>query len=174
MVYRDVLARMWVLDPLPAWSPLLGGLKNLGQAPKHHLVDPALAARLVGATAEALLGGGGPRPRGGGVFLGALFESLAAQTMRALAQAVGAKVFHLRTHGGQHEIDLVVQRRDLKIVAFEVKLSSVVRPADVAQLAWLRHQVPDLVVDTVLLNTGPEAYRRQDGVAVVPLALLGP
>ena len=38
---------------------------------------------------------------------------------------------------------------------------------------WLAVQVPDLVVDRVILNTGTTAYRRPDGVAVVPLGLLG-
>ncbi|MDR0285142.1 MAG: DUF4143 domain-containing protein [Propionibacteriaceae bacterium] len=173
MAYRDLLASIWVLEPLPAWSPHLGGLKYLGQSPKHHLVDPALAARLVGATAQSLVRGDGPRRGGEDVFLGALFESLAVQTLRCLAQTAGAKVSHLRTQGGDHEVDIIVQRPDLKILAFEVKLGSTVRPSDVTQLTWLRDQLPDLVVDTVLLNTGPEAYRRRDGVAVVPLALLG-
>jgi len=173
ITYRDLLQRIWVLEPLPAWSPVLASLKYLGQAPKHHLVDPALAARLVGATQDSLVSGNGPKDHGEGVFLGALFESLAVQTIRCLAQANGAKVFHLRTQGGVHEIDAIVQRPDLRIVAFEIKLSSIVRPADVAHLNWLQTQVPDLVLDKVLLNTGSEAYRRQDGVAVVPLALLG-
>jgi len=173
MTYRDLLKQILVLDPLPAWSPVMGGLKDLGQGPKHHLVDPALAARLVGATQETLLMGEGPQRRGRDTFLGGLFESLAVQTIRSLAEAAGGKAFHLRTQGGTHEIDLIIQRRDLKIVAFEIKLSSLVRPADVAQLTWLRSQIPDLVVDTVLINTGPEAYRRKDGIAVVPLALLG-
>jgi len=173
MVYRDLLQRIWVLDPLPAWSPMLGGLKYLSQAPKHHLVDPALAARLVGATPVSLLNGEGPKRHGEDVFFGALFESLATQTVRTLAQTVGAKVFHLRTQGGDHEIDLIVQRPDLKIVAIEAKLSSIVRPADVAHLLWLKSAMRELVLDTVLVNAGPEAYRRKDGVAVVPLALLG-
>lgn len=173
MTYRDLLQRLWVVDPLPAWSPVLASLKHLGQSPKHHLVDPGLAARLVGATADSLISGQGP-VRSEGVFLGALFESLSVQTIRSLAQSARAKAFHLRTHGGEREIDLIIQRPDLKIVAFEIKLSSIVRPADIAQLTWLKAQMPDLVLDTVLINTGPEAYRRKDGVAVVPLALLTP
>jgi predicted AAA+ superfamily ATPase len=174
MAYRNLLRRMWVLDPIPAWAPGLANLAALGQSPKHHLVDPALAARLVGATADSLIHGDGPAtPHQSSTFLGALFESLAVQTVRVLAQSLGLKVFHLRTHGGAHEVDLLVQRPDLTVVAIEVKLSSMVRPGDVAQLNWLREQLPDLVMDQVVLNTGPQAYRRKDGVAVVPLALLG-
>ena len=173
ITYRDLLQRMWILDPLPAWIPISGTLHRLGQSPKHHLVDPALAAHLAGVTHESLIQGEGPS-RGHAVFLGALFESLAVQTVRVLAQFLRAKVSHLRTQGGDHEIDLIVQRRDHKVLAIEIKLASHVRPSDVAQLNWLQQKSPDLVIDKVLLNTGPLAYRRQDGVAVIPLALLGP
>jgi len=49
-IYRDVLTRLWVLDPLPAWLPSANVIAELTQAPKHHLTDPALAARLLGVT----------------------------------------------------------------------------------------------------------------------------
>ncbi|MDR1264047.1 MAG: ATP-binding protein [Propionibacteriaceae bacterium] len=172
-VWRDLLQRLWVLDPLPAWLPTASHLKRLGLAPKHHLVDPALAAHLVGATADSLIRGQGPARPGDSTFLGALFESLAAQTVRVLAEANRAQVFHLRTQGGEHEIDLIVRRPDGQVVVIEVKLSSAVRPADVAHLNWLARQSPHAVIDRVVLNTEQRAYRRPDGIAVVPLGLLG-
>jgi len=46
--------------------------------------------------------------------------------------------------------------------------------ADVKHLLWLQRELKENVVDTVVLSTGPRAYRRPDGVAVIPLALLGP
>jgi predicted AAA+ superfamily ATPase len=172
--YRDLLQRIWVLDPLEAWLPASSHLKRLGLAPKHHLVDPALAAHLVGLTADSLIRGQGPARSGDSTFLGALFESLAAQSVRVLAEANRAKVFHLRTQGGDHEVDLIVQRADGQVVAIEVKLSSAVRPADVAHLNWLSDRLPHTVIDKVILNTEQRAYRRPDGIAVVPLGLLGP
>ncbi|MDR1150870.1 MAG: DUF4143 domain-containing protein [Bifidobacteriaceae bacterium] len=172
--YRDLLRRIWVLDPLEAWLPGSRHLKRVGQAPKHHLVDPALAAFLVGVTAESLIRGGGPARRGGSTFLGALFESLAAQSVRVAAAAARADVFHMRTQGGDHEVDFIVRRADGGVVAIEAKMSATVRPADVVHLNWLAYQDPDSVVDRVILNTDTRAYRRKDGIAVVPLALLGP
>ncbi|MDR1119218.1 MAG: DUF4143 domain-containing protein [Bifidobacteriaceae bacterium] len=173
--YRELLRRVWVLDPVPAWLPGFAHLKRLGAAPKHHLVDPALAARLVGATAPALIKGdseaGFPRD---GTFLGALFESLATQTVRVLAEAAGARVSHMRTRGGEHEVDLIAQRPDSRVLALEVKLSTSVRPADVAGLNWLERELPGRVVGKVLINAGDRAFRRPDAVQVVPLALLGP
>lgn len=46
--YRAVLERLWLLDPVPAWQPTRNHLKRLSAGSKHHLADPALAARLRG------------------------------------------------------------------------------------------------------------------------------
>jgi len=175
LTYRDLLQRLFVLDPIPAWLPTSAPLTRIGQAPKHHLVDPALAAFLSGLSTEALIRGDGPEmARSGEPFLGALFESLAAQTIRVLAQGMRARTFHFRAQSGAKEVDLIVERPDKRIVAIEVKLSEVVRPADVRNLNWLDENTNGLVLDKILLNTGKRAYRRPDGVAVIPLALLGP
>jgi hypothetical protein len=45
---------------------------------------------------------------------------------------------------------------------------------DVRHLKWLRDELGERVVERVVINTGPSAFRRPDGVAVIPLALLGP
>lgn len=63
---------------------------------------------------------------------------------------------------------------DGQVVAIEVTLAPDVTTSDVRHLGWLREQLPDRVVDLVVITTGKVAYRRPDGVAVVPLALLGP
>ena len=60
------------------------------------------------------------------------------------------------------------------MVAIEVKLSSTVDDDDVRHLRWLQRQLGPDVLDAVVLTTGSEAFRRSDGVGVVPLALLGP
>ncbi|MGC2176298.1 MAG: DUF4143 domain-containing protein [Acidimicrobiales bacterium] len=173
--YREALERVWILDPVPAWAPTNNHLRQLVGAPKHHLADPALAARLVGLDVNALLRGEGPdsRPRDG-TFLGALFESLAALDVRVFAQSHEASTFHVRDHRGRHEIDFVVVRDDQRVVAFEVKLSATVGDADVRHLLWLREQLGEEMLDGVVLTTGTTAYRRRDGIGVVPLALLGP
>lgn len=173
--YRDVLSALWLLEPLPAWLPTDNWLTRLAQAPKHHLADPALAARLLGVDAEALLSGGGPGVTlRRGLLLGALFESLVTLSVRVYAQAAEASVHHLRTRNGDHEVDLVVERADGRVVAIEVKLSAVVEDADVVHLRWLRDRLGDELLDAVVITTGSHAYRRRDGVAVVPAALLGP
>ena len=174
-VYREHLERIFVLDPLPAWAPTFAPLKRLTRTPKHHLVDPALAARLVGVGAPALLRGEGTRVTARpGSWLGALFESLVTQSVRVYATAADAQVGHLRTKSTDREVDLVVEGADRQVVAIEVKLAATVGDDDVRHLRWLGEQLGDRMADRVVVTTGPYAYRRPDGIAVVPLALLGP
>ena len=175
IAYRDVLTDLWLLDPVPAWIPSRNILTRLGQTPKHHLADPALAARLLGLGPDALIAGDGdvvgPQP---GNMVGHLFESLATLCVRVFAQAAEARVSHMRTRGGEHEIDLIVVRDDGRVLAIEVKLSSTVHDRDTKQLHWLHKQIGDNLLDAIIINTGPAAYRRTDGIGVVPLGLLAP
>lgn len=175
--YREVLERLFILDALPGWKPTRGHIAELGLPPKHHLADPALAARLLGATADALLAGQSPGPSipRDGSLLGALFESLVTLSVRVYAQASEAQVGHLRTHRGEHEVDLIVERGDGRVVAIECKLGSTPDDRSVRHLDWLADQIGDELLDAIVITTGKEAYRRRnDGIAVVPAALLGP
>jgi predicted AAA+ superfamily ATPase len=176
MPYRDVLERLYVLDPVPGWKPTRNHIARLTEPPKHHLADPALATSLLGLDRKRLLAGEGPGvaiPRDG-TFLGALFESLVTQSVRVYAQAAEARVGHLRTFAGKREIDIIVERGDGRVVAIEIKLRPVPTEKDVAHLHWLREQIGDDLLDAVVVTTGRDAYRRPDGIAVVPAALLGP
>jgi predicted AAA+ superfamily ATPase len=75
---------------------------------------------------------------------------------------------------GEHEVDLIVERADGRVLALEVKLAHDVKDADVRHLRWLEEKLGDDLLDAVIVTTGSEAYRRKDGIAVVPAALLGP
>jgi predicted AAA+ superfamily ATPase len=176
LAYRDALTRLFILDPIDGWAPTDDHLKRLTQSAKHHIADPALAAALLGITEDRLLRGEGGLaaiPRDGS-FLGALFESLVTLSVRVFAQAAEAQVRHLRTRSGDREVDLIVQGRAGEIVGVEVKLTATVDDHDVAHLRWLRDEIPDDLRAAVVITTGPHAYRRRDGIYVVPLALLGP
>lgn len=175
--HREILERLWILDPVPAWIPSRNYLNRLAQPPKHHMADPALAVRLLGLDQGALLegrsGASPPIPRDG-TLLGHLYESLVTLSVRVFAQAAEAEVRHLRLYSGAREVDLIIERPDRRVVAVEVKLSSAIGDRDVANLHWLRERIGDDLLDAVVINTGPEAYRREDGIAVIPGALLGP
>jgi predicted AAA+ superfamily ATPase len=174
--YRDVLEQLWIVEPLPAWRPARGRIARLTAPPKHHLVDPALATTLLGLDSEALLSASPRRglvPREGSL-LGGLFESLVTQSVRVYAQAAEARVQHLRTSGGAREVDLIVESAAGSVIACEVKLSPTVHDSDLRHLKWLRAELGDRLLDSLVITTGPDAYRRPDGIAVVPAALLGP
>jgi predicted AAA+ superfamily ATPase len=109
-----------------------------------------------------------------GSLLGHLFESLATLCLRVPAQAAEARVGHLRTRNGDHEVDLVLIRDDGKVVAVEVKLAGTIDDRDTRHLHWLARQMGTDLLDALIINTGPQAYRRPDGIGVVPLGLLAP
>ena len=159
--YRDLLSQIRVLDPVPAWTAALTPMPRLKVAPKHQLVDPAIAARLLGGIP------------GAGESLGQLFESLATLCVRADAISVDAAVGHLRTRNGDHEVDLVVEDPEARVVGIEVKLAREVEDRDVQHLCWLRDRIGERFAAGVVLTTGPYAYQRPDGIWVVPLALFG-
>jgi uncharacterized protein len=172
--FRDALMRLWLLDPVPGWIPAGNELGRLASAPKHHLADPALACRLLGVSSEALLSSDTSNNRSNGPLLGAMFESLVALCLRVYASRSDASVFHFRTKNGDREVDFVIEGHDRKIVGVEVKLTPTPTDSDVRHLLWLRDRLGDRVKNLCVITTGTEAYRRSDGIAVIPAALLGP
>ena len=182
--YHEALQRLWLLDPLPGWAPTRNALSRVSQAPRLHLADPALAVSLLGVDERALLEGREsplaevlPKARTAarfGPLLGQLFESLVTQSVRVYAQAAEARASHFRLHGGSREVDLIVERADQRVVAIEVKLASAIGDEHVAHLHWLKEKLGPDLLDAVVISTGSHAYRRPDGIAVVPAGLLGP
>lgn len=174
--YREVLERLWLLDPVPAWVPTRNYFSRLARPEKHQLADPALAARLLGVGVDALIEGaeGAATVPRDGTLLGHLFESLVTLSVRVYAQAAEAEVRHLRTKGGRQEVDLIVERPDGRILAVEVKLAGSVSDEDVKHLCWLRDRMGSDLLDAVVVTTGAAAYRRPDGIGIIPAALLGP
>ncbi len=173
--YRDVLTQFWMLDELPPTDIHLTGIR-LGSTAKHFIADPALAARLMNLDEDRLLSGAarqtllGPQDH---TTLGALFEALVTFSLNTYAQAADSRLTHLRTRDGDHEIDAIARRHDGRTLAFEVKLKGTPDAKDVRHLLWLKRQLGDDLSDMVVVTAGQNAYRRPDGVAVVPLALLG-
>jgi uncharacterized protein len=173
--YRETLERLFIVDPVPAWVPTRNRISRLTGPPKHHLADPALAASLLGADVGSLLSAApvGPSLIRDGTLFGALFESLVTLSVRVFAQLARARVAHMRTKNGDHEVDLIVVRRDGRVLAIEVKLATLPNDRDVRHLHWLASQIGTDLVDSIVVTAGAHAYRRPDGIGVVPLAMLG-
>ena len=165
--YVKALARVFVVEDLPAWSPALRSRGILRSSETRHFVDPSVAAAALGASPERLL----QDPE----TLGLLFESLAVRDLRIYGQAIGASAFHYRENTGL-EADAILQRRDGSWAALEVKLGqkdiehgadSLLRVAE--HIDTDRHGAPAFLA--VITGWG-YAYRRDDGVFVIPIGAL--
>lgn len=177
--YRDLIAELGVIEPLPPWKCLLPLTPPPIKKHMHHLVDPALAAHLLDVKSIPDLLTSDASGVGPAADIGSqLFQSLVTQSVRVYAEACGAKVRWLRTkkdgRGGEREIDLVVVRNDGRIVAIEVKFGQTIGSRAFRNLRWLRGQIGSHWIDGVVINAGRNAGRTEDGIAVVPAALLGP
>ena len=101
-----------------------------------------------------------------------MFEALVALGIRTSAEASFAKVMHFRDAKDNREIDLIVEPVDGRVLAIEVKLSEVITEHDCRHLNWLEAQLSEELIDKVVIYSGHHAYR-QNGVALIPLPLLG-
>jgi predicted AAA+ superfamily ATPase len=165
--YLDALTRLMVVDDIEAWNPELRSRSRLMSTPKRHLADPSLASALMECGPTRLLADLNT--------MGYLFESLVARDVRVYASAANASVFHYRERGGELEVDLIVERRDGAWIGIEVKMGS--NLIDEAARSLLRLASARVVrpPNALLVLTATEySYRRDDGVGVVPLGLLGP
>jgi predicted AAA+ superfamily ATPase len=93
--------------------------------------------------------------------------------VRVYAQAAEARVRHFRDRNGEHEVDLIAERADGRVLAIEVKLARSITDGDIKHLRWLKGRLGDDLPDAIVVSTGPYAYGRPDGIGVVPAALLG-
>jgi predicted AAA+ superfamily ATPase len=167
--YLGALERLMVVEDQPAWAPHLRSKYRLRTAPKRHFVDPSLAVAALRATPDQLL-------RDLNLF-GFLFESLVVRDLRVYAQAVDAQVSQYRDSGNL-EIDAIVQTGDSRWIALEVKLGQGQVDHAAANLTRFAERIdiakcgrPALL--GVIVATG-YGYRREDGVAVIPIGALGP
>ena len=165
--YLQALRAMMVVDELEAWSPALRSRSRFTGVPKRHLVDPSLAASLMGCSPAQLLGDI--------KTLGHLFESLATRDLRIYAEAQDDRVFHYGEHSGDLEVDLVVEQTDGTWAGFQVSLGGDLideAAAALTRMATTRAARPPIALGVITATQ--YGYRRRDGVWVIPLGCLGP
>lgn len=168
--YLDALERLFLVDDVPPFAPGLRSSTRVKGAAKRHLVDPSLASSLLGATPAILLSDL--------ETLGFLFEALCTRDLRIYAEAAGARVFHYQDYANR-AIDAVVETPDRTWHAVEITLGAGAIDAAahnllrVAEAIAVSGGTPPSTL-TVLCGLTTAAYRRPDGVGVVPLTALGP
>ncbi len=165
--YLGALDRIFVTENLPAWNPALRSKSAIRTSPKRLFVDPSIAAAVMRLTPSRLLDDFN--------YFGFLFESLCDRDLRIYAEAIDGQVFHYRDGSGL-EADAVIALNDGRWAAVEVKLGSKEIDEAAGHLLKLKDKVNTEKMrepSFLMILTGTEiAYRREDGVYVVPLGCL--
>ena len=160
-----MLERAFGVDDIPAWSPKLRSDSIASTAPVRHLADPSLVAAALNAGTDRLLADL--------ETLGLIFEAQVAHDLRVYAPYDARGVFHYRDMKGRDEIDVVIESGDGNWVGFEAKLSAQAVDGAAAKLraVAVKMERPPTAL-AVVVPTGA-AYRREDGVYVLPITALG-
>ncbi len=166
-VYYNALRRIFVVEDMPAWSPSLRSKTAIRTSPKRLFVDPAIATAVMRANPEAILHDF--------EYFGFLFEALCARDVRVYAQRNDGEVSHYRDKSNL-EADMIVHLRDGRWGAIEVKLGQRQIDEAAANLLKLHDKIdtdkmrePSFLM---VLTGGQYAFRRKDGVLVVPIGCL--
>lgn len=170
----SALKRLYILDDIPAWSPSLRSKTNSRSTPKRNLVDPSLAVRALKTNEEGL--------KGDFKTLGFLFESLCMRDLKAYAEAGGGQLYYYRDRYGL-EADGVILYEDGRCALVEVKLGQNRVEEGAKNLNKIEELIgkynernpsnplrkPDL---KLVVTTDGYAFKRDDGVFVVPIGCL--
>lgn len=166
--YLDVFDRLFLFDNQKPYSSSLRSSIRVKQAEKRHFCDPSLPCALLGATPEKLINDL--------ETFGFLFESLCERDLAVYCESFGAKLFHYQDYGNR-EIDAVVELGDGSWCAFEIKLGAHQIEKAAEGLIAIRDSIashggkaPSILC--VVCGMSNAAYRRPDGVYVVPITAL--
>ena len=169
--YLDVLNKLLLIDNQLPFASRLRSSVRVRQQVKRHFVDPSLAAALLEATPESLI-------QDLETF-GLLFEALSIRDLRIYAEAFGAKLYHYLDYRNR-EMDAVVSLPGGEWCGFEIKLGRNRIDEGAENLLKIKKEIekedgekgPKILC--VICGLEGAAYRRPDGVYVVPLTALAP
>ena len=167
--YVAALRKIFVVEDMPAWNPNLRSKTAIRSSDTRYYIDPSIAAAALGIGPNDLLNDL--------KTFGFLFETLCIRDLRVFADALNGNVYHYRDKDGQ-ECDAVIHLRNGKYGLIEIKLGG----NRLIEEGAKNLKVMETKIDTdkmnvpsflmVLTGTGDYAYRRQDGVYVVPIGCL--
>lgn len=167
--YLNIFTRLFMIDNQPPFAVGARSSTRVKQSEKRHFADPSLACALLKVTPESLLNDLNT--------LGFLFEALCERDLRIYADAFDASLYHYQDYKN-NEIDAVIDLPDGNWCAFEIKLGANQIDAAAQNLLNIKKQfeedskgVPPTVL-CVICGLSNAAYRREDGVYVVPITAL--
>lgn len=164
--YINALRKIFVVEDMPAWNPNLRSKTAIRSSDTRYYIDPSIAAAALGI---------GPKDLMNDLkTFGFLFETLCIRDLRVFADALNGEVYHYRDKDGQ-ECDAVIHLKNGKYGLIEIKLggdklieegAASLKNME-AKIDTDKMNVPSFLM--VLIGIGDYAYRRQDGVYVVPI-----
>jgi len=164
--YIVALKKIFVIEDMPAWSPNLRSKTAIRTSDTRYFVDSSIAAAALGLGPEDLIGDLNT--------FGLLFETMVVRDLRVYADALDGQVYHYRDKNGL-ECDAVVHLRNGCFGLIEIKLGS---DRLIESGAHTLKRLSDKIDTTrmksasflmVITGQGQYAYRREDGVYVVPI-----
>lgn len=167
--YVNALRKIFVVEDMPAWNPNLRSKTAIRSSDTRYYIDPSIAAAALEIGPDDLLNDL--------KTFGFLFETLCVRDLRVFADALNGGVFHYRDKDGQ-ECDAVIHLKNGRYGLIEIKLggdrlieegAKNLLALD-AKLDKDRMRAPSFLM--VLTGVGDYAYRRRDGVYVVPIGCL--
>ncbi len=164
--YMDALKDLFILEDIPAWNPNLRSKTVVRSTPTRHFVDTSIACMALGISPAALM----KDLNSYGLF----FEDMAVRDLKVYTMTMDGTVMHYRDSRGL-ECDAVLHLEDGRWALVEIKLGGEkLIEEGAATLNRLKNDLaesdgPEFMM--ILTATGP-AYRRKDGIYVVPLNCL--
>ena len=167
--YLNALRRIFVVEDMPAWNPNLRSKTAIRTSDTRYYVDPSIATAALGIGPQDLISDL--------KTFGFLFETLCVRDLRVFTDALNGEVYHYRDKDGL-ECDAVIHLRDSTYGLVEIKLGGEhLIEEGASNLKTLSEKIdtnemkrPAFLM--VLTGTGDFAYRRPDGVCVVPIGCL--
>lgn len=169
MSYVNALKKIFVVEDMPAWSPNLRSKTAIRTSDTRYYVDPSIAAAALGIGPKDLLSDLNT--------FGLLFETLCVRDLRVYAEYIGGEVYHYRDKTGL-ECDTVIHLRNGSYGFAEIKLGGEkLIEEGAANLKALRDKIdttkmkePSFMM--IIVGVGSYAYRRDDGIYIVPIGCL--
>lgn len=167
--YLNALRKIFVVEDMPAWNPNLRSKTAIRSSDTRYYVDPSIAAAALGIGSNDLINDLNT--------FGFIFETLCIRDLRVFADALDGQVYHYRDKDGQ-ECDAVIHLRNGQYGLIEIKLGGDKLIEEGAQslkkmeskIDTDKMKAPSFLM--VLTGVGGYAYRRKDGVCVVPIGCL--
>lgn len=165
--YLAALRRLFVIEDLKAWQPSLRSKTGIRTSDKRHFTDPSIATALLELNPQSILDDFN--------LFGYLFEDLCVRDLRAYIQTLRGSVFHYHDNSGM-ESDIVLRLYDGRWALVEVKTGSKQIDEASTNLVKLASTIDTAKIGEpsflMVLTGGQYAYRRKDGVYVVPIGCL--